>query len=202
MISKRIGWPLIKAGIWGLLVLLFTQPVSAKPFIIEERKYYSFTASSRQEIWQQIQANSPRGVVEKAGEHLVSVAVTEARLSGRYQYQASLTRCKLLSYEPHLKIIIHMPHWENSWQASQQLVDNWNNYVRMVSNHEDIHRQYAIKMVEEFDRRLGELAHFKRCNELKEAIEQIRQEVIGTYRAQNAWFDAKERVYQKNLRWF
>lgn len=179
-----------------------TQSLQAKPIITEERVYYSFKANNRDQIWQQIERNSPKGRVESAGEHLINVALTQLNLTGQYQYQASLTKCKLTTIQPQLHITIHMPHWENSWQADALLVENWNRYVRMVSDHEDIHKQYAIKMVEELEQALLKIGTFKRCNQLKEELEKVRSATLGKYRAQNAWFDAKERVYQKDMNWF
>ncbi len=184
------------------VLLLLASPLQAKPVITEERVYYSFKAITRNEIWQQIKLNSPNGEVEKAGQHLINVAMTQTQMGARFRYDVSLTQCKLVDIRPTLHITIHMPHWENSWQADPRLVDNWNGYVRMVSNHEDVHKQYAIKMVEEYERRLHALGMFKRCKDLKAAVQKTRKEVVGQFNAENAWFDAKERVYRNGLQWF
>ncbi len=82
------------------------------------------------------------------------------------------------------------------------MADNWDNYLRMVSNHEDIHRQYAIKMAQEFEIELMKLDSYRHCRDLKQAIEKTRIQIIAKYQAQNKWFDATELTYQHNLEWF
>ena len=174
----------------------------AEPKITEERVYYPIIAMDRDQIWDQIKQNSPKGEFHRAGEHLVNVAVTEWILSSNNQARASVISCRMVKVEPQLHIRIHMPHWENSWQADPELVKNWEHYVRMVSDHEDIHKQYAIKMVEELDHELKQLGKFKRCEQLREQYEKVKNRIISKYKLENAWFDAKERVYQRGLNWF
>lgn len=175
---------------------------SAQPVIEEQTEYYGFDANSRQQIWQQILAKSPKGATTIAGHHAVNVATTQWWLEARYQLEAGLQRCELKSVQPQLKIVIRLPHWRNKWQADKILAENWDNYLRMVANHEDIHRQYTIRMVNEFEEALLGLGSYRRCRDLKEDIEKTRLQVIGKYKAKNKWFDANEYTYQKELVWF
>lgn len=174
----------------------------AQPIVEQKTVYYEFTANSKKEIWQQILEKSPRGAVNVAGHHAVNVATTEWQMSTKYNLEGGLHRCTLKSVQATLQITIRLPNWTNKWQADKLLADNWDNYVRMVSNHEDIHRQYAIKMAQEYETELMKLDSYRRCADLKEAMEKVRVHVIGKYHAQNKWFDANEFTYQKNLEWF
>jgi len=185
-----------------LLAAVSCQSLFAQPVVEEKTVYYEFSAKSKKEIWQQILHRSPHGAVNVAGQHAVNVATTEWQMSARYTLEGGFQRCTLKDVQSMLQITIRMPYWTNKWQADKLLAENWDNYVRMVSNHEDIHRQYAIKMAQEFETELLKLDSFRRCSDLKEAMEKIRIQVIGKYQAQNKWFDANEFTYQKNLEWF
>ena len=103
---------------------------------------------------------------------------------------------------PILNVTITLPHWKNKWQASQQLADNWDNYVRMVARHESVHKDYAIDMVRDLDKRLGELGVLGSCEELQKEVKKAKEQAVAKNKANNRWFDAKDRVYQKKLKWF
>ena len=182
--------------------LLLTAWVRAQPVIQDATEYYEFSAATRAEIWHQILANSPKGSVEMAGHHAVNVATTEWRFEGHYRYEASLFKCRIIDVQPVLYITIHLPHWNNKWQADAKLAEDWDRYVRMVSNHEAIHRRYAIKMAEEYEKTLNELDTYKSCRDLNDDVTKIKDRLIGKYRAKNLWFDAQEFEYQKELNWF
>lgn len=193
----------MQLSIWTLLLGTIGSGLAfPEPTVTQERVYYAIQAQTREQVWQQIKQNSPKGEFQRAGEHLINVAVTQWSLETRYQYEVSLTQCKLRDIQPFLHIRIHMPHWKNSWQADPLLAENWSRYVRMVSDHEDIHKQYAIKMVNELDKLLHGLGSFKRCQQLEDEVEKVTNKTISKYKLENAWFDAKERIYQRELEWF
>lgn len=193
---------IIKARCGLLVFMLLSQGLFAKPEISESSVYYNINATTRHGVWNQIKEKSPRGEVNVAGNHAVNVAMTHWSLSSNVQYHASLFKCRLSEVSVGLKVTIHLPYWENSWQAEQPLVDEWSRYVRMVSTHESIHQRYSVLMAEELENRLNELGVYKTCKSLKSDVEKIKNEVIGKYKAKNIWFDAQEFVYQKELRWF
>lgn len=185
-----------------LFILMHATSTNAEPIIKTNTVYYEFKAKTRQEIWQQIMSNSPKGAVEVAGSHAVNVGLTEWKLGGVFQYRASLFKCRMATVIPELAITIHLPLWTNKWEADAKLADDWDRYVRMISQHEDIHVQYATKMVHEIYDEINKLGTFKRCEYLEAALTELKANVVGKYKAQNKWFDAKEFVYQKKLRWF
>lgn len=185
-----------------LLVALTSHGLLAEPVVEEKTVYYEFTASNRQEIWQQILDKSPDGEVVVAGHHAVNVATTEWQLSSHVTIEGGLYRCTLKEVQPLLQITIRLPYWSNKWEADSLLADNWDKYLRMVSRHEDIHRQYTIKMVQELEVELMKLGSYRHCRDLKDAIAKIETQVTAKYNAQHKWFDANEFAYQKNLEWF
>jgi len=147
-----------------LAALFLSAPGQAQPVIEEQTLYYRFNASSQKEIWEKIIAGSPQGRVQVAGQHAVNVATTEWHLTLHYRLEGGFQKCSITNVRPHLKITIRMPHWENKWEADPLLAENWDRYVRMVSNHEDIHRQYAVKMAQEVARELSVLDSQRRCH--------------------------------------
>lgn len=174
----------------------------AEPVIHSKTRHYEFTAATREEIWHRI---SQAGGVDAAADgtnHLVRVAWTAFNLQLNYSLSAALFQCRLHSYQPILYVTVTLPHWKNKWQADQVLAENWDNYVRMVSKHENVHKDYAVKTAHELDKRLAEIGVMKSCKDLKAKIEQTRQDVLAQNYLDNKWFDAKERVYQQKLKWF
>lgn len=186
----------------ALATLSHGTSATAEPIVKTNTIYYEFEAKNRREIWNQIKAHSPKGTVEVAGNHAVNVGLTEWKLGGVFQYRASLFKCRMATVIPELTISIHLPLWTNKWEADQKLADDWDRYVRMIAQHEDIHVQYATKMVHEINDEIKKLGTFSRCESLEDALSELKAKIVGKYKAQNKWFDAKEFVYQKKLHWF
>lgn len=189
-----------------LIVFLITSfwfgTAFSEPVIHVDKEYYEFNANTKKQVWQQIQRAGGKAKSHDGSNHWVRVAWTAYDLDLKYSYRAGLYQCKLASYTPILKVTVTLPHWKNKWQADAVLAENWDNYVRMVSSHENVHKEYALEMVQDLDKRLAELSTTKSCRELIEQIKKTQQQVIAENRAKNKWFDAKELVYQKNLKWF
>lgn len=177
-------------------------PVLGEPLIEETREYYEFQASTREQIWRQIASHSPKGNVNLAGHHAVNVAVTEWRFDSRFRFEPGLRRCRIVDIQPRIRITIRMPHWVNKWEADEKLVADWDRYVRMVSEHEDVHRNYAIAMVKDFYQQAQGLGEFGDCQDARDAYETLQRSVAAEYQAKNKWFDAQDFVYQKQLKWF
>ena len=186
----------------GLFGFMVTQTVFAEPVINESKQYYEFDAGSREEIWHRISRAGGRVQASDGTDHGVRVAWTSHDLQLKYQFQPGLNKCRLTSYQPILNVTVTLPYWRNKWEANPVLADNWDNYVRMVANHESVHKDHAIKMAKDLDQRLGEIGVMKSCRDLKAEVKKIRDQVISENVANNRWFDAKERVYQKKLKWF
>ncbi|MBV1920015.1 MAG: DUF922 domain-containing Zn-dependent protease [Pseudomonadales bacterium] len=165
-------------------------------------KYYQFNAHDKKSIWKGIVAHSPKVSLEDYAQHRVVVGLTEWSLRYHYTFKVSLYRCEIKKHSVNVNIAIHLPYWENKWEASPSLQQSWDQYVRMVSDHEDIHKEYAIRTAKRLDKGISELGVFKGCNELKEEVDVISQRHMQQNRADNNWFDAKEKIHQKNVIWF
>ncbi|MCG8670974.1 MAG: DUF922 domain-containing Zn-dependent protease [Pseudomonadales bacterium] len=176
--------------------------VMAEPVINTKTQHYEFSAKSRKQIWQHIRRAGENVELNNGTRHGVPVAWTAYDLQLQYRLSAALYQCRLYSYKPILNVTVTLPHWKNKWEADPVLAENWDNYVRMVAQHESVHKKYAIQMAHELDKRLSEIGIMKSCREVKEKVEKIRSQVFAENKANNKWFDAKERVYQQKLRWF
>jgi len=120
----------------------------------------------------------------------------------RYRFKAVPYRCEVKAFSVSTDISIHLPFWEDKWKASPELQESWDGYVRMVSGHEDIHKAYAIRTGERIDRDVLAIGVAKDCEDLKAEIEEITSRHVQQNRMDNRWFDAKEKIHQKNAIWF
>jgi len=185
-----------------LSVLAISPLAQAKTEVSFSTHYYQFKAHDKKSIWKGVIAHSPKVSLEGHAQHRVVVGLTEWSLRYHYTFRVGLYRCEIKKHSVDVDIAIHLPYWENKWEASESLQKPWDQYVRMVSDHEDIHKEYAIRTAERLDDDISELGVFKSCDELKREVESISQRHMQQNRADNRWFDAKEKIYQKNAIWF
>ena len=182
--------------------LVCSVSVRAETEITLTSKYYQFNAHDKKSIWKGIVTHSPKVSLADYAQHKVVVGLTEWNLRYHYTFRVGLYRCEIKKHSVDVSIAIHLPYWENKWEASEPLQKSWDQYVRMVSDHEDIHKEYAIRTAKRLDKDISELGVFKGCNALKKEVEAISQRHMQQNRADNSWFDAKEKIYQKNAIWF
>ncbi len=185
-----------------LFVLIYSPSALAEPEITLSSKYYQFKAHDKKSIWKGIIAHSPKISLEDHAQHKVVVGLTEWSMRYDYIFRVGLYRCEIKKHSVDVNIVIHLPYWENKWEASESLQQSWDQYVRMVSDHEGIHKEYAIRTARRLDKGISALGVFKGCNELKEEVEAVSQRHMQQNKADNSWFDAKEKIYQKNAIWF
>jgi predicted secreted Zn-dependent protease len=185
-----------------LSVLIYSPSALAETEVSLSSKYYQFNAHDKKSIWKGIVAHSPKVSLEDNAQHRVVVGLTEWSLRYHYTFKVGLYRCEIKKHSVDVDIAIHLPYWENKWEASGSLQQSWDQYVRMVSDHEDIHKEYAIRTATRLDKSISELGVFKGCNALKQEVNAISQRHMQQNKADNSWFDAKEKIYQKNAIWF
>ena len=185
-----------------LSVFICSPSALAETEITLSSKYYQFNAHDKKSIWKGIVAHSPKVSLADYAQHKVVVGLTEWNLRYHYTFRVALYRCEIKKYAVDVNIAIHLPYWQNKWEASEPLQKSWDQYVRMVSDHENIHKEYAIRTAKRIDRGISELGVFKGCGELKKEVEAISRRHMQQNNADNRWFDAKEKIYQKNAIWF
>ncbi len=182
--------------------LVCSTSIRAETEVSLSSKYYQFNAHDKKSIWKGIISHSPKVSLKDYAQHKVVVGLTEWSLRYHYTFRVGLYRCEIKKHSVDVRVAIHLPYWENKWEAPEVLQKSWDQYVRMVSDHEDVHKEYAIRTAKRLDKDISELEVFKGCGELKKAIEAISQRHMQQNRADNSWFDAKEKIYQKNAIWF
>ena len=182
--------------------LSFIGDVYAKADISVTSNYYEFEAKDKVSIWEGIISRSPKISLDDHAQHNAIVGLTEWSLRYKYTFQAALYRCEIKEFNISADIAVHLPHWEDKWKASLVLQKSWDNYVRMVSDHEDIHKIYAIRTADRIDKDVLAIGQRKRCEELESEVEAIFKRHLLQNRLDNTWFDAKEKIHQKNAIWF
>ncbi len=182
-----------------LSVFICSASALAKTETSLSSKYYQFNAHDKKSIWKGIVAHSPKVSMKAHVQHKVVVGLTEWSLRYHYTFRVGLYRCEIKKHSVDVNVAIHLPYWENKWEAPELLQRSWDQYVRMVSDHEDIHKEYAIRTAKRLDKSINDLGVFKGCNELKEEVEAIARRHIQQNKADNSWFDAKEKFIKKTL---
>jgi len=176
--------------------------VGAEAIISVNSTYYQFSANDKASIWKGIRDSSPKVSMDDHTDHRVVVGLTEWQLRYRYRFRSVPYHCEIKSFSINLDISIHLPFWVDKWKAPVELQQSWDRYVRMVSTHENIHKSYALRTVNLIDKDVSELKPVKRCDDLKAQVEGIAKRHVQQNKMDNRWFDAKEKIYQKNAIWF
>lgn len=177
---------------------LFAQTGYGNPIINFETRYFEFDASTKPEVIRELRLNSPR----HGANGRYALGLTEWSIHWQYDIRSQLFECRIVEFTPTVNIVIHLPYWVNKHNADTDLQRKWDDFVRTISDHEDVHKLYAIEAAKELKREAENLKPRKRCEQLKLDLKRLHTSVLNKYRAKNHIFDSYEKVFRDVATWF
>lgn len=167
------------------LGLLAQKLTVSPPRISEQIIPYEIEGKTAEELRQQMNQKGPIDSHEKRRYD----AITRWRFQYEYRYNYTANQCKITAAKVDIFITFTMPKWRNYNQASPELVERWNRYIRALQLHENGHKSHGIDAGIEMGKALSQIPSYVTCPLLKKAIQDRSEKIVKKYTQMDINYD-------------
>lgn len=122
-------------------------------------------------------------------DHRPADAMTDWNIHWTYQVVPTETGCQLKSMTTRTTISITLPKWVPGPDASPQLAEQWDRYLKALLKHEEGHRTIAHAAAAEMRKRIQAFEEASTCEALAAGIKKTAQDTLSEYRGKEARYD-------------
>jgi predicted secreted Zn-dependent protease len=116
--------------------------------------------------------------------------MTEWEVSAGYRPVERANGCSIDALTVEVKITTHLPQWQKTSTASEELSGAWEQFLEALAHHEDGHRALAEEAAEAIRQRLLATTE-STCAQLDLTAQREMTTVMGEYEARNLAYDAE-----------
>ena len=153
------------------------------PVVTEKYEYYEVCGCNEKELQCDIKKKC---ILWSDGKKYD--AVTTWNVNWDYGYDNAPQSCAADSFRVTIEILFRYPKWARTHDASPQLVEKWDQYMKNLTVHENGHRDIAVQAAEKLSRAVAALPPASTCVELDRRVRAL-------YRARMAKLDQDQREY-------
>jgi len=146
--------------------------------------YYRITGNSADELRSDL---NKKGHVDQSGNRWD--AYTEWYITWSYPYSITDDGCATGPIMVDVDVKFYFPKWSKSGDATQELVDKWNDYINALETHEDGHKEIAINAGCDIWQVLNDQPHYANCDELERNADEAANEILDLYRQRELSYD-------------
>lgn len=108
----------------------------------------------------------------------------------RWKYQATATgsSCRIHNVETQVAGTITLPEWTEASSADDDLLNRWQNYSRILREHEEGHYQFALDAAASVRQQLAELPP-QPCSLLNERANRLGMSLVDEQRQREIAYD-------------
>ena len=172
-------------AILGLSLVLWPVRAGAQSSVQWTTNYYPVTGTTLSEVRQSIRRNRPW---KDRFEH---DAMTNWRVKWEFTTGPTATGCQCRSFRTQTTIVVSMPGWITSTNASDTARQLWRQYVTALGRHEAGHAELALAAAAELHKRIQGLSEAPDCRTLEKQIGDLCQSVIEDHRKRDRAYDEK-----------
>jgi predicted secreted Zn-dependent protease len=154
--------------------------------IRENRTYYDVDATRIADMRRQLDARGPRNAFGHP-----STGLTRSTLTARYTLWSSPGRCTIGEVVVETEIDLHLPRWQPAGMPQPTLLQRWEWLSTTLVEHEEGHRENAVRAAAELRRRLQALPAAPDCRTLERTARRVREAVVSELRARDTEYDAR-----------
>lgn len=151
----------------------------------DSTSYYSFSASTEDEIRQALYNDGPQ--LEDSSQ---AIAVTSYQMWVEWQGRQTVTGCQLTAGTVHLNVDYMLPRWVPDGAADAALYDEWDRFSEHVVSHEQRHAELAGQCASRLAEHLQAGGEQASCGDLEQWINEMVTEVYGYCEQIQTDFDA------------
>ncbi|SCX89525.1 DUF922 domain-containing Zn-dependent protease [Desulfoluna spongiiphila] len=167
--------------LWLLCVAAMAR---AQPAVTVQTEYYDIYGWTAEELREQMVRF---GVVWRDGK--TYDALTTWTASWRYSWESGPSRCRITAVETSVAVLHRYPRWVNKKEAGPGLQHRWERYMAHLATHENGHKNIGIAATAAIEQAIRQMPALSNCQALEAAANGLAEEVLDTYRAQEASYD-------------
>jgi predicted secreted Zn-dependent protease len=183
------GLPVAAALVLGLLAGNAPAAVDhagvSGPVITETRRYYELDATLLEPLRQQL---AERALA--AGLAGGAIGSTRQDLETRYRLEPLPTGCRLAALSVRMDLTLDLPVWRPAGVTRRELRARWERMIGAITQHEEGHRDNAVRAARELHQRLSALGEDQDCEVLGK---QAQREMLRV----KLRFDLREKAYDR-----
>jgi len=147
-----------------LIALLSPSLVRAQDTVQIRTNYYAISGNTARELRRSINLARP------SSESIPRDAMTTWRIEWKSSVDRANGECRLNTFTTSTTIVLTMPSWAATTNASPDLVKAWKEYFAALMKHEWGHAQLTLPVAAEIKKRAKEVAPRSDCDEYKRLI--------------------------------
>jgi predicted secreted Zn-dependent protease len=138
-------------------------------------EYYDVTGSTISEIGYEFKQKGPVG--HNTGRRHAATTVVRTSVS----VVSSSTYCKPSDFIIDLHIRQIFPNWINRHQGSSSLQRKWDEWIKAVVDHENVHRDEAVMVINEYYNTLRNISSWNCYNMQEQAMTELKKSLNKLY---------------------
>lgn len=169
----------------GLLGGALSAPAQAE--VKSDIRYsgYQVHGLTAKDIWRDIGRKGPH----QLERGLYAQAEAEIRFGWNVAFASGKNTCRVKSAVVKIDVNILLPEWADKARGSKKLQADWEDYIAMVREHEDYHKDVALAAAHQIDEAIMAAPAHESCRALERYIKAKTDEILSEERATQAHFD-------------
>jgi predicted secreted Zn-dependent protease len=143
------------------------KPVPA-PVVTEKYEYYEVKGGSEAELRCDMNSNSCRWDDGKKYD-----SVTTWHIKWDYDYERTAQSCSATTFKATVDVTFRYPKWARADGAPLPLAAKWDSYMKKLTEHENGHRDLAVRAAAELSRSVADLPPSSSCAELDRQVREL-----------------------------
>jgi predicted secreted Zn-dependent protease len=176
---KRLSYFLILAGLF-----LRVSPAHPEPAVRIRYEYYDVSGRSAHELRQCMNRHENRWTDGTPYD-----ALTTWKVKSDYNLEEENGLCRVAFVKVSVDIVHKLPRWVNRSEATPELVERWDRYLRAVMIHEEGHKNFGILAASETEKAISGMRAIGGCEELRGLVETRVDDLIDRIKKQEREYD-------------
>jgi len=156
----------------------------AKPSVSIKHTFYPVSGGSSQELRAQMDKAGPGARSKIKGD-----ARTKWAVNCRFGLKQVAGGCRLHNVTTSATVTFIMPRWKNAAKGSPELRERWQSYTKALQNHEDGHRDFAVKAAQEIETVLSGLRPMRSCSEMDRTANSTASDILNSCKKKEEYYD-------------
>ena len=173
---------LLRPHFLPVLALLLTSASAAASEQLDIN-YYAITGSTSRQLLEAMQSQGPQ-----ADDGRRFHGYTRWQVRWKYQATAGGSNCRIRNVETQVAGTITLPEWTDASSADDDLLNRWQNYSRILREHEEGHYQFALDAAASIRQQLTELPP-QPCSLLNERANRLGMSLVDEQRQREIAYD-------------
>lgn len=158
---------------------------AVNPAVTEKYEYYEIRGNDARELRRQMKKNGTKWDDGKTYD-----SVTSWNVRWDYDYHCGGPGCTVDSFKTKVNITFRYPKWVRAEDASSELIEKWDRYMKNLVLHEKGHADMAVQAAAELGRAVSELPPAPSRADLDRAVKTLARDWNAKLSSDQRAYDA------------